>query len=124
MLKTTQALVENNGGGQRIVLSHAGPFLKPDFGKIKNGPRRIALTEGDRTTSGRTTIAQYEEQHDELACDALAYICLYCANMDESIRFYRDVLGLRIERHNPDFCQFALGSTRLGLEPGGWHKRS
>lgn len=57
-----------------------------------------------------------------IAFDDLAYICLYCAQLDESIRFYRDVLGLHIERHSPDFCAFALGATRLGLEPGGWRK--
>ncbi len=54
--------------------------------------------------------------------DDIAYICLYCANLDESIRFYRDVLGLRIERHAPAFCQFATGATKLALEPGGWRK--
>jgi len=36
--------------------------------------------------------------------DDIAYICLYCANMEESIRFYRDGLGLRIEHHDPTFC--------------------
>ena len=54
--------------------------------------------------------------------DDLAYICLYCAQLDDSIRFYHDVLGLRIERNDPDFCQLALGATKLGLEPGGWRK--
>ncbi len=57
-----------------------------------------------------------------LACDDLASICLCCAQLDESIRFYRDVLGLRVERRDPAFCQFALGTTRLGLDPGGWRK--
>jgi catechol 2,3-dioxygenase-like lactoylglutathione lyase family enzyme len=52
----------------------------------------------------------------------IAYICLYCANMEESIHFYGEVLGLRVERHHPDFCQFSLGTVRLGLEPGGWRK--
>jgi catechol 2,3-dioxygenase-like lactoylglutathione lyase family enzyme len=57
-----------------------------------------------------------------IAFDDLAYVCLYCADLDESVRFYRDVLGLHIQRHTPDFCQLALGATRLGLEPGGWRK--
>jgi catechol 2,3-dioxygenase-like lactoylglutathione lyase family enzyme len=57
-----------------------------------------------------------------IAFDELAYICLYCADLDASLHFYRDVLGLRIERHDPAFCQFALGATKLGLEPGGWRK--
>ena len=57
-----------------------------------------------------------------IAFDDLAYICLYCAQLDESIRFYRDVLGLTIERRDPEFCQLALRGTRLGLEPGGSRK--
>ncbi len=44
--------------------------------------------------------------------DDLAYICLYCADLDESIRFYHEVLGLRVERNDPDFCQLALAVCR------------
>lgn len=56
--------------------------------------------------------------------DSIAYVCLYCANLEESIRFYHEVLGLRIERHAPTFCQLAAGVTKLGLEPGGWRKET
>lgn len=37
--------------------------------------------------------------------------------MAESVRFYRDVLGLPLEFESPHWTQFALGSIKLGLHP-------
>lgn len=59
-----------------------------------------------------------------IAFDTVAYICIYCADLDISMRFYRDVLALPLVRRDPDFCQFALQGTSLGLERGGWRKSS
>src|SRR4028119_412046 len=66
--------------------------------------------------------ASIQEVTMSISFTNIAYICLYCADMDESVHFYCDVLGLRIERADPNFCQFALGAAKFGLEPGGWRK--
>jgi catechol 2,3-dioxygenase-like lactoylglutathione lyase family enzyme len=49
----------------------------------------------------------------------IAYICLFCADLERSIAFYHGVLGLTIERRDPDFCELSTVGVSLGLEPGG-----
>lgn len=57
----------------------------------------------------------------------LAYICLYTSNLIDSVKFYRDVLGL--EPANPDenvyttnFYAFKTGTTMLAIERNGVKK--
>ena len=55
----------------------------------------------------------------------IAYICLYVSNFDESIKFYRDVLGLKPTRAKTDsenFFSFQVGTTNLGIEKNGVRK--
>jgi catechol 2,3-dioxygenase-like lactoylglutathione lyase family enzyme len=54
----------------------------------------------------------------------IAYICLYTSDLRESVRFYRDILGL--EPTSPDadlatigFYAFNTGTGRLGIEGNG-----
>ncbi|MFC4456190.1 VOC family protein [Deinococcus sonorensis] len=49
----------------------------------------------------------------------IAYICLFCSNLEHSIAFYHGVLGLPIERRDPEFCKLSTAGVSLGLEPGG-----
>jgi lactoylglutathione lyase len=49
----------------------------------------------------------------------IAYICLFCSDLERSVSFYHGVLGLRIERRDPDFCKLSTVGVSLGLEPGG-----
>ena len=49
----------------------------------------------------------------------IAYLCLFCADLERSIGFYHGVLGLAIERRDPDFCKLRTVGVSLGLEPGG-----
>ena len=60
--------------------------------------------------------------HPELNFSRIAYICLYCSNVDDSIRFYRDVLGLKVLSQSPEFTCFDTGATKLAIEPGGVRK--
>lgn len=39
------------------------------------------------------------------------------SDMDRSVAFYRDALGLRLEVHSPFWSQFAIGENKLGLHP-------
>jgi predicted enzyme related to lactoylglutathione lyase len=61
----------------------------------------------------------------------LTTLMVYVADMDRSIAFYRDVLGLKLDMQSPYWSQFALGNgVILGLHPrrademktpqGGW----
>ena len=52
----------------------------------------------------------------------LAYICLYCANIQDSLHFYRDILGLQVLDESKEFISFQTGECRLALEPRGVRK--
>ncbi len=59
----------------------------------------------------------------------LAYVCLYVADFEGSIKFYRDILELEAvdpgrDISNADFYAFKTGETLLALEPGGSKKHS
>ena len=49
----------------------------------------------------------------------LRYVCLYVADVETSMRFYRDILGLVVESQAPGFVQLGTGTVKLALEPGG-----
>ena len=59
----------------------------------------------------------------------IAYICLYVSNIEESIKFYRDVLELEplapeSNLSNVDFFAFKTGEVLLAVEPAGFKKPS
>src|SRR5881397_3875178 len=41
------------------------------------------------------------------------------SDMDRSVRFYRDTLGLKLRFQSPDWTEFDAGSTTLALHSGG-----
>jgi lactoylglutathione lyase len=41
------------------------------------------------------------------------------SDMDRSIRFYRDTLGLKMRFQSPDWSEFDMGATTLALHGGG-----
>ena len=41
------------------------------------------------------------------------------SDMDRSVRFYRDTLGLKLRFQSPDWTEFEMGSTTLALHGGG-----
>jgi len=47
--------------------------------------------------------------------DALDYTILFVSDLDTSVSFYRDVLGLRLAHQSGPFAQFATGTTRFAL---------
>ena len=49
----------------------------------------------------------------------IAYLCLFCSDLEQSIAFYHGVLGLTVERRDPEFCKLSTVGVSLGLEPGG-----
>ena len=54
----------------------------------------------------------------------IAYICLYTSDLRESVRFYRDILGLdptapAADLDTIDFYSFNTGTGRLGIEGSG-----
>jgi predicted enzyme related to lactoylglutathione lyase len=48
---------------------------------------------------------------------ALMIVWCQASDMDRSVAFYRDVLGLSLEFSSPHWSQFRIGSMRLGLHP-------
>lgn len=64
---------------------------------------------------------------NKLQFKTIAYICLYTSNTGDSVKFYRDVLGL--ESTNPEedpelttFYSFKTGETILAIEREGVRK--
>jgi lactoylglutathione lyase len=41
------------------------------------------------------------------------------SDMDRSVRFYRDTLGLKLRFQSPDWTEFAVGPNTLALHGGG-----
>ena len=54
----------------------------------------------------------------------IAYICIFTWDFDESILFYRDILGLEedLSRSTKNFRAFKAGSTYIGIEKNGFRK--
>jgi lactoylglutathione lyase len=45
----------------------------------------------------------------------LRYVIKFVADMDQSVRFHREVLGLPLKFQSPDWTEFASGETTLAL---------
>ncbi len=49
----------------------------------------------------------------------LGLIMVVVKNLDRSVAFYRDVLGLKFTMQQPKWAQFDCGNIQLGLHPEG-----
>lgn len=47
----------------------------------------------------------------------MTYAIRFVADMDQSVRFYRDTLGLPLKFQSPEWSEFATGQTTLALHP-------
>jgi len=47
----------------------------------------------------------------------LRYVIKFVADMDKTVKFYRDVLGLQLKFESPGWSEFATGETNLALHP-------
>ena len=47
--------------------------------------------------------------------DHVGYVILFVADLERSIAFYRDVLGLSFKLHGDGYAEFATRGTRFGL---------
>lgn len=51
--------------------------------------------------------------------DRFSYAMVTVSDMDRSVRFYRDVLGLRLRFQSSDWTEFETGNTTIALHGGG-----
>lgn len=49
--------------------------------------------------------------------DRVAYVILYVDDLDRSVRFYRDVIGVALRFADDGFAEFDTKGTRFGLFP-------
>jgi predicted enzyme related to lactoylglutathione lyase len=47
----------------------------------------------------------------------LRYVIKFVAGMDNTVKFYRDVVGLTLNFQSPGWSEFATGGTTLALHP-------
>lgn len=47
----------------------------------------------------------------------LRYVIKFVADMDKAVRFYRDVLGLKLKFESLGWSEFVTGETTLALHP-------
>jgi lactoylglutathione lyase len=47
----------------------------------------------------------------------LRYVIKFVADMDKTVKFYRDVLGLQLKFESPGWSEFVTGETNLALHP-------
>jgi hypothetical protein len=47
----------------------------------------------------------------------LKYAIKFVADMDKAVKFYRDVLGLKVKFESPGWSEFVTGETTLALHP-------
>jgi len=48
----------------------------------------------------------------------LRYAIKFVADMDKAVKFYRDVLGLRVKFESPGWSEFVTGETTLAKHCG------
>jgi predicted enzyme related to lactoylglutathione lyase len=53
----------------------------------------------------------------------LTTIMLIVKDMDRSVAFYRDMVGLKLEMHTPDWSSLSAGNITLGLHPESPHAK-
>lgn len=51
--------------------------------------------------------------------EQISMVMVVVSDMDRSVEFYRDVLGLKLGYASPHWSQFEVGATVLGLHPAG-----
>src|SRR5215471_6353554 len=47
----------------------------------------------------------------------LSYVIEFVAEMDRAVKFYQEVVGLRLKFQSPGWSEFATGETTLALHP-------
>jgi lactoylglutathione lyase len=47
----------------------------------------------------------------------LKYAIKFVADMDKAVKFYRDMLGLKVKFESPGWSEFVTGETALALHP-------
>ena len=47
----------------------------------------------------------------------LRYVIKFVADMDKAVKFYRDVIGLKVKFESPGWSEFVTGETTLALHP-------
>jgi predicted enzyme related to lactoylglutathione lyase len=53
----------------------------------------------------------------------LTTIMLIVRDMERSVAFYRDVVGLKVELHTPGWSSLSAGNITLGLHPESPHSK-
>lgn len=78
----------------------------------------LALTAGNAVGQPAPTT------NPEATSARLAYVMVFVADMNRSVAFYRDQIGLTRRFASPEWSEFETGATILALHPAGPHNKA
>lgn len=51
----------------------------------------------------------------KVSLSTLSYVLLYVKDTENSLKFYRDVLGMKVDAHHPGWVELNVGSSKIAL---------
>ncbi len=60
----------------------------------------------------------------KVSLSTLAYVILYVKDTEESVKFYRDSLGMKVDAHHPGWVELNVGTTKIALHNDDGKNRS
>jgi lactoylglutathione lyase len=56
-------------------------------------------------------------EESQMQATQLKYVIKFVGDMDKAVKFYRDMLGLKLKFESPEWTEFVTGETTLALHP-------
>lgn len=60
----------------------------------------------------------------KISLSTLAYVILYVKDTETSVKFYRDVLGMKVDAQHPGWVELNAGTTKIALHNDDGKNRS
>jgi catechol 2,3-dioxygenase-like lactoylglutathione lyase family enzyme len=51
----------------------------------------------------------------KVSLSTLSYVILYVKDTEDSVKFYRDILGMQVDAHHPGWVELNVGTTKIAL---------
>src|SRR6185503_2573689 len=94
---------------------------RPSLGSPSRASHAVSWPSGSPPAISNSSLgpAQSTPDHEVVMFKKPDYIMITVSDMDRSLAFYRDVLGLALRFASPEWTEFETGTTTLALHGGG-----